>query len=126
MGNKVATYYYDEEPLLHKLDAAIFAQHNDPSCLIKQVDVIEIDDNGLTGLYDLFDDQGECLNEGNMFAFIPTREQVKQFVIKGNVPDWIDKHSVNCFKCGKLVDERECIPNVEEGGSICPACQNKE
>jgi len=38
----------------------------------------------------------------------------------------IDKHSVNCYFCGKLVDERDCIPaddyNENDGGSICPEC----
>ncbi len=28
-------------------------------------------------------------------------------------PDWIDRHSVNCFICGKLVDERDCIPGSD-------------
>ena len=35
---------------------------------------------------------------------------------------WIDRHSVNCFKCGELVDERECIPGKDGEGDICPAC----
>ena len=41
--------------------------------------------------------------------------------------DWIDSHSVNCFICHKLIDERDCIPNPnnDEGGEICPDCQNK-
>ena len=38
----------------------------------------------------------------------------------------IDRHSVNCYFCGDLVDERNCIPadeyNNNDGGSICPAC----
>ena len=37
-----------------------------------------------------------------------------------------DKHSVGCYFCGRLVDERECIPadeyNENDGGSICPEC----
>lgn len=40
--------------------------------------------------------------------------------------NWIDRHSVNCYFCGKLVDERDCLPaddfNDDDGGSICPAC----
>jgi hypothetical protein len=40
--------------------------------------------------------------------------------------DWIDRHSVNCYFCGKLVDERECQPadrfNNNDGGSICSEC----
>jgi hypothetical protein len=41
----------------------------------------------------------------------------------------IDKHSVNCYFCNSLVDERECIPadryNNDDGGDICPTCQTK-
>ncbi len=38
--------------------------------------------------------------------------------------NWIDRHSVNCFNCGVLIDERICTPNpvVDEGGDICPIC----
>ena len=40
--------------------------------------------------------------------------------------NWIDKHSVNCYFCGNLVDERECQPaddyNNNDGGDICPEC----
>jgi hypothetical protein len=42
---------------------------------------------------------------------------------------WIDKHSVNCYFCGTLCDERECIPadehNDGDGGDMCPGCQKK-
>lgn len=39
---------------------------------------------------------------------------------------WVDKHSVGCYFCGVLFDEREG-QNADEfnngdGGSICPAC----
>lgn len=41
--------------------------------------------------------------------------------------DTIDKHSVNCYFCSALVDERECLPgdnyNINDGGHICPDCQ---
>jgi hypothetical protein len=41
-------------------------------------------------------------------------------------PTWIDKHSVNCYFCGALVDERECTPadeyNNNDGGDICRDC----
>ena len=36
---------------------------------------------------------------------------------------WIDAHSVNCFRCGLLADERECMPGPGGEGEICPACQ---
>lgn len=39
---------------------------------------------------------------------------------------WIDRHSVNCYYCGDLADERECEPadeyNGNDGGSVCPNC----
>ena len=41
----------------------------------------------------------------------------------------IDKHSVNCYFCGELVDERECTPaddlNEKDGGSCCQKCREK-
>ena len=44
--------------------------------------------------------------------------------------DWIDKHSVNCYFCGELVDERDCMPadsyNDNDGGDICPKCQRNK
>ena len=40
--------------------------------------------------------------------------------------NWIDKHSINCYFCGTLVDERECMPadeyNNNDGGEICQPC----
>jgi len=40
--------------------------------------------------------------------------------------DWISKHSVNCYFCSELVDERDCMPadpyNENDGGDICPDC----
>jgi hypothetical protein len=42
---------------------------------------------------------------------------------------WIDRHSVDCYYCGALVDERDCIAaddfNGNDGGEICPQCQKK-
>ena len=41
--------------------------------------------------------------------------------------NWIDKHSVNCYFCGELEDERNCRNaddwNNNDGGSICEDCQ---
>jgi hypothetical protein len=38
----------------------------------------------------------------------------------------IDKHSVNCYFCGELVDERDCVPadefNDNDGGDCCRCC----
>ena len=37
------------------------------------------------------------------------------------------KHSVNCYFCGALADERECLPaddfNDGDGGTICGYCE---
>jgi len=45
---------------------------------------------------------------------------------KNSNPDWIDKHSVNCYFCNELVDERDCCPadlyNDDDGGEICLKC----
>jgi len=42
--------------------------------------------------------------------------------------NWIEKHSVNCYFCGTLVDERDCLPadeyNGNDGGDICKHCQD--
>ena len=42
--------------------------------------------------------------------------------------NWVDRHSVNCYFCGELVDERDCVNaddyNDGDGGSICPKCLN--
>ena len=52
---------------------------------VSEMDVVEIDD----GLYDLFDQDGGCWNEGAMFHFIPTKEEVVEFIqtrkIKGKM-----------------------------------------
>ncbi len=43
-----------------------------------------------------------------------------------DLPQWIDRHSVNCFICGELADERECCTGKGGEGSICPRCQTKD
>ena len=39
----------------------------------------------------------------------------------------IDRHSINCYFCGELFDERECMPadefNNDDGGDICEGCR---
>ena len=43
------------------------------------------------GLFDLFDyDTGECLNEGCPFPFMPTEEQVAEFVGTGEIEGLIE------------------------------------
>ena len=39
------------------------------------------------------------------------------------VPAWVEQHSVNCIKCGKLVDERDCVKGENNVGDICPSCR---
>ena len=58
----------------------------------------------------------------------PSEECAQQFLDGEDVYDWVDKHSVNCFDCGVLMDERECVPGDEitgDGGSLCEACYEK-
>jgi len=37
---------------------------------------------------------------------------------------WIDRHSINCIKCGELVDERDCIHAEDSEGEVCPKCSS--
>lgn len=65
------------------------------------------------------DERGFCLVQIDALRAvlsIPNNEIFSQSSID---PD----RSVNCFFCSALVDERDCVPNIEEGGSICPKCQ---
>lgn len=39
--------------------------------------------------------------------------------------NWIDRHSVNCYICGKLFDERESYGTTDDGGDICEDCWKK-
>lgn len=45
---------------------------------------------------------------------------------QGHVPRWIDAHSVNCYFCGVLFDERDGQNadqyNGNDGGTICTDC----
>jgi|TARA_R110002020_G_scaffold367847_1_gene579753 hypothetical protein len=45
-------------------------------------------------------------------------------------PRWLKKHSVNCYFCGILFDEREGLNaddfNNNDGGSICQNCLMKK
>jgi hypothetical protein len=38
---------------------------------------------------------------------------------------WIDAHSVNCYKCGRLFDEREGYVGKGGEGEICESCVKK-
>ena len=44
-------------------------------------------------------------------------------------PRWLERHSVNCYFCGLLFDEREGVPanpfNGNDGGDCCPDCVPK-
>ena len=39
--------------------------------------------------------------------------------------DWIEKHSVNCYHCDILFDERDSCGTTTDGGDVCPDCANK-
>ncbi len=43
-----------------------------------------------------------------------------------NKPRWIEKHSINCFECERLVDERDCLPNPKGEGAFCPECAKQK
>lgn len=64
-----------------------------------------------------FGDSIECQGDNNINYIIDIEWIDSQ--------SWIDRHSVNCCICNELVDERECIPNTEEGGDICQNCQKR-
>lgn len=40
--------------------------------------------------------------------------------------NWIERHSVNCYFCHTLIDERDGYPadefNGNDGGTACPQC----
>ena len=44
--------------------------------------------------------------------------------------NWVESHSVNCYFCGVLFDERQGQNadafNNNDGGSICPDCLKKK
>jgi hypothetical protein len=50
---------------------------------VSEVTVVEIDD----GMYDLFDQNGNCLNLGCPFPFQATKEQIREFVLTGIITD---------------------------------------
>ena len=53
---------------------------------VSQMDVVEIDD----GLYDLFDQNGTCWNEGCPFPFIPTDDEVMELLTTGRIAGKIE------------------------------------
>ena len=53
---------------------------------VSTVVVTEIDEE----LYDLYNQDGECLNEGCAFVFIPTRKEVAEFVTTGEIKGKIE------------------------------------
>lgn len=36
---------------------------------------------------------------------------------------WIDRHSINCIRCGALVDERFAFRTISGEGMICASCK---
>jgi len=62
-----------------------------------------------------------------------TEDEASQWMIDeyneeeiGQGNTWQERHGVNCYFCGILSDERECLNadefNGNDGGSICPLC----
>jgi hypothetical protein len=49
--------------------------------VITWVEVEQVD----YGLYDLFDQDGYCLNEGTPFPFLPTAEEIREWVEAGKI-----------------------------------------
>jgi len=56
---------------------------------INEVNKVEIDELGKDE-YDLFDEQGNCLNEGCIFPFVPTEEEVVEFLTTGKIKGKIE------------------------------------
>ena len=52
-------------------------------------------------------------------------EEVETYKIEEN-NTWIDKHSVNCIRCGVLFDEREGITPDNGEGTLCPQCVKED
>jgi len=78
----MSKYYEDDYP--HDI-----AEYQGPfqDSTISQVSVTEIDKE----LYDLYDDDsGTCLNEGCPFPFIPTRDEVAEFILTGKIAGKIE------------------------------------
>ena len=71
------------------------------------------------GDHDERDEPDACPEHGFPAAECPwcTKAQHAQ-----REPRWIDSHSVNCIRCGKLVDERNCLPAPGFEGDICETC----
>ena len=47
--------------------------------------VVEIE-----GMYDVYDDQGQCVNEGCLLPFIPTKEEVAELILTGEIKGKIE------------------------------------
>lgn len=66
---------------------------------------------GSPGFIEAWEDQFNSDEDTTLAAYFTT------------VVNVIDSHSVNCFICHELVDERECVPGPDGEGEICPRCQ---
>ena len=58
-----------------------------PICAVSTAFVSTID----SGLYDLFDQHGNCWNEGCPIPFIPTKRQVKELILTGEIKSKIER-----------------------------------
>ena len=76
-------------------------------------------------------DEFECFKCHNIFDIEESIAVAGGFLcpacVPGGIdPSWVMKHSVNCYFCGTLFDEREGMPadelNGNDGGTACPKC----
>ena len=64
------------------------------------------------------DNDGYCNACGNQEADYGPAEEADE-----GVEDWVDRHSINCVCCGRLVDERFAFRIPSDEGMICATCK---
>ena len=79
----------NENVAQYDLKPPIYLPRNDPG-IVGAVDGVWVDQID-TGMYDLFDQDGNCLNEGTPFDFIPTEAEVREWLETGEVKGKIIK-----------------------------------
>lgn len=79
--NIVATY---------KFNPPIYLPAEGPG-VVGAVEEVDVERYSSDDMYDLFDQDGNCLNEGCPFLFLPTRDEVKEFVETGAIKGKIEK-----------------------------------
>jgi hypothetical protein len=54
---------------------------------VSEVRVYELDGGGM---FDIYDDHGNCLNEGQWWPFKPTKDEVAEFINTGKIKGKIE------------------------------------